>query len=45
MGCCSSTQTDNPLLSLEPETWYEPVVGITRERDSPYILESDEFVV
>lgn len=45
MGCCSSTQTDKPLLSLEPELWHEPVVGITRENDSPYILENDEFVV
>ena len=47
MGCCASTQTDKPLLSLEPEPWYEPasIAPQSCESDSPYILENDEFVV
>ena len=45
MGCCYSTQTDKPLLSLEP-TVFEPMYERDScENESPYILENDEFIV
>lgn len=45
MGCCSSTQTDNPLLSLDPEPFcYHEQADYsehTDNRESTYVLDDD----
>lgn len=47
MGCCSSTQTDKPLLSLEPEDYFyhEHTEEHTEEHTQIHtnILVSDEI--